>query len=165
MGFIRFQCKTDRPETNTQPNQNRHEIIDLTGGDCIPPRPPLLPSSSQTPRAANYEGLRPSNSPWNTENTEIPNPFRNRTDRPKATLLHMYGRLWIIQPSSTITLCSSVFERTKDSQNLKSEKFKALFALIDFRLTNQFISMTPSIISMCQSRHTSLFLILEGWEN
>ena len=36
---------------------------------------------------ANYEGLRPTNCPPNTENTEVPNPFWNRTDRPKTTLL------------------------------------------------------------------------------
>ena len=66
-----------------EPNRYRHEIIDLTGEDCVPPDPALLflggglPPSPQTTPLANNEGLRPSNSQSNTENTEIPNPFRN----------------------------------------------------------------------------------------
>ena len=43
VGFIMFHigvaCKTDRAETNTGPNRYRPEIIDLTGWDCLPPRP------------------------------------------------------------------------------------------------------------------------------
>ena len=65
--------RTDRAKTNNQPNRYRHEIIDLSDWGSASPRPPDLPP-------ANYEGLRPSTSPSNTKNIEIPN--RQEPNRP-----------------------------------------------------------------------------------
>ena len=53
---------------------HRPPCFSLGEGDSPPPEP----------RCANYEGLRPSDLPWNTKNTKIPNTFWNRTDRPSA---------------------------------------------------------------------------------